>query len=340
MGTTGITAQAHGQSNASETRAVLVQSLLTGLGIALLIILLQNPIIYIGTSLMQGSEQVSHYALIYCQWMIWGAPAVMVLFSVSGWFLGMQNAFAALTVGVVVNIVNIVLDILFVIYLKMDVRGVALASVIAQYAGVFLAMLMIRKQLRYGKAAWSFERVMDLNKLKRFWSLNHNIFIRTVCLLLVFVFFTKEGARYGDSVLAANSILMKFYLLMAMVLDGFNHAAETLVGKAVGIRSETLFNKAVSLTLRWSFWFGLAFCMFFWIGGSWLINVLTDIDTVKETANHYLPWVIALPLFSVWCFLLDGIFIGATRGPEMRNAMLLCTFVFFLPIWYIFRPFG
>jgi MATE family multidrug resistance protein len=170
--------------------------------------------------------------------------------------------------------------------------------------------------------------------------LNNDIFIRTICLILVFAFFTREGARYGDLTLAANSILMKFYLLMALALDGFNHAAEALIGKAVGARSKDIFHKAVSLALKWSFAFGLAFTLFYWLAGQLLINLLTDIEPVRELALVYLPWMIALPLISVWCFLLDGVFIGATRGPEMRNAMLICTFVFYLPIWYVFQFMG
>ena len=167
--------------------------------------------------------------------------------------------------------------------------------------------------------------------------LNNDIFIRTICLILVFSFFTREGAKFGDLTLAANSILMKFYLLMALALDGFNHAAEALVGKAIGAKSKDLFHKAVSLALKWSLAFGFAFTIFYWLAGEPMINLLTDINPVREIALVYLPWMMLLPLVSVWCFLLDGIFIGATRGAEMRNAMLICTFVFFLPIWYVFQ---
>lgn len=170
--------------------------------------------------------------------------------------------------------------------------------------------------------------------------LNNDIFIRTICLILVFAFFTREGAKYGDLTLAANSILMKFYLLMALALDGFNHAAEALVGKAIGVKSKDLFHKAVSLALKWSVAFGFAFTLFYWASGESLIYLLTDIGSVRDMAERYLPWMIVLPLVSVWCFLLDGIFIGATRGPEMRNAMLICTFVFFLPFWYVFQFMG
>lgn len=337
MGTTGAVAQAHGKEDATEIRTLLIQSILVGLAIALFFLVLQNPIINFGLTLLEGSAQVKHYAEVYCRWMIWGAPALMILFSVNGWLLGMQNAMASLRLGITVNIINIILDIVFVVYMDMDVRGVALATVIAQYAGVIYAFFLVRKQLTGQGGEWQLAEILHLEKMKIFMRLNNDIFIRTICLILVFAFFTREGATHGDLTLAANSILMKFYLLMALALDGFNHAAEALVGKAIGARSRALFKNAVGLALKWSLAFGLAFTLFYWLAGAQLINLLTDINAVRAMALVYLPWMIVLPLISVWCFLLDGIFIGATRGPEMRNAMLICTFVFYLPIWYAFQ---
>lgn len=340
MGTTGIVAQAHGKKDATEVRTILMQSILVGLTIAFIILLFQKPVFSIGLSFLEGSPEVKQYAMIYCQWMIWGMPALMILFSVNGWLLGMQSAMSVLQVGIIVNVLNIILDVVFVVYMDMDVRGVALATVISQYSGVIMSFFIIRKLLLNQSGEWSLDKILNFEKLKLFLSLNHDIFIRTICLIFVFAFFTRESARYGDIVLAANSILLKFYLLMALALDGFNHAAEALVGKAVGEKDKKLFNHAVSLTLKWSFVFGLFFSLFYWIAGKGMIYLLTDIDSVREIALVYLPWMIALPLISVWCFLFDGIFIGATRGKEMRNAMLVCTFVFFLPVWYVFQFWG
>ncbi|MBL1142448.1 MAG: MATE family efflux transporter [Proteobacteria bacterium] len=340
MGTTGIVAQAHGKNDATEVRTILMQSILVGLSIAFLILLFQKPIFTLGLSLLEGSSDVKHYAMVYCQWMIWGMPALMILFSVNGWLLGMQNAMSVLRIGIIVNVLNIILDIVFVVYMEMDVRGVALATVISQYSGVVMAFFIISKQLSDQSGEWSLQKIFNIEKLKGFLSLNHDIFIRTICLIFVFAFFTRESATHGDIVLAANSILLKFYLLMALALDGFNHAAEALVGKAVGEKDKKIFNHAVSLTLKWSFAFGLCFTLFYWLAGKGMIYLLTDIESVREIALVYLPWMIILPLISVWCFLFDGIFIGATRGKEMRNAMLVCTFVFFLPLWYVFQFWG
>ena len=340
MGTTGIVAQAHGQDDPTEARTILMQSILVGLSIAFVVLLLQKPIFSMGLSFLEGSPEVKYYAAVYCEWMIWGMPALMILFSVNGWLLGMQNAMAVLHIGIVVNVINIILDVVFVVYMDMDVRGVALATVISQYCGVLMAFIIINKQLVKQSGEWVLEKILNLKKLRNFLSLNHDIFIRTICLIFVFAFFTREGAKHGDLVLAANSILLKFYLLMALALDGFNHAAEALVGKAIGQKNKHLFNQVVTLTLKWSLAFGLCFTLFYWLAGKGMIYLLTDIDSVREIALIYLPWMLVLPLVSVWCFLLDGIFIGATRGPEMRNSMLICTFIFFLPLWYVFQFMG
>jgi MATE family, multidrug efflux pump len=340
MGTTGIVAQAHGQDDATESRTILMQSIIVGLSIAFVFLLVQKPVIDIGLSLLEGSPDVKHYAAVYCYWMIWGMPALMILFSVNGWLLGMQNAMAVLYIGIVVNVINIILDVVFVVYMDMDVRGVALATVISQYCGVFISFFIVRKHLIKHQGQWLLKKIFNIEKLRRFLILNNDIFIRTICLILVFAFFTRESATHGDLVLAGNSILMKFYILMALALDGFNHAAEALTGKAIGERNRALFNKVVLLTLKWSMVFGLFFTLFYWGAGQWMINLLTDIEPVREVALNYLPWMIALPIISVWCFLLDGIFIGATRGPEMRDSMLICTFVFFLPLWYVFQYMG
>ncbi len=337
MGTTGMIAQTHGQEDANAMRTTLGQSLLIGLVLATVILVFQTPIINTGLHLLDGSEEVKYYADIYCQWMIWGAPALIVLFSINGFLLGMQNAVSTLKLAIIVNAINIVLDIVFVVGLEMDVKGVALATVIAQYTGVIIGLWFVRKELKSYQGHWLFKQIINVEKLKRFLSLNNDIFIRTICLILVFAFFTREGARNSDLILAANSILMKFYLLMALALDGFNHAAEALVGKAVGSRNKQIFNLSVQLALKWSLVFGTAFTLFYWLAGDWLIAMMTDLETVRDVAEIYLPWMIAMPLVSIWCFLLDGIFIGATRGKEMRNSMLVCTFVCFLPLWYMFQ---
>lgn len=340
MATTGVTARAHGEEDATAIRTLLAQSVLVAFCVALIILILQVPLFDTGLTLLEGSAAVKHHAFIYCQWLIWGSPALIILFSVNGWFLGMQNAIAVLAVGITINFINIILDIVFVVYMDMDVRGVALASVIAQYCGLVLALTIVARELKKYPGEWLRFRIFNINKLKQFLALNNDIFIRTICLILVFAFFTREGARQGDIILAANSVLMKFYLLMALALDGFNHAAEALVGKAIGLRSRALFKQAVLLTLKWSLLLGVFFSAVFWLSGEYLIMLMTDISPVIQAALVYLPWMVLLPVISVWCFLLDGVFIGAARGTEMRNAMLICTFVFFLPVWYLFLSMG
>ena len=170
--------------------------------------------------------------------------------------------------------------------------------------------------------------------------LNQNIFLRTLCLISVFAFVTQQGAAHGDTILAANAILLNFQFLMALALDGFAIAAEALVGKAIGARDRSEFQRSVAVCGLWSLLFSVCFTLIYAAAGQQIVGLLTNIDEVRNTASLYLPWIIASPVISVWCFLLDGVFIGATRAVEMRNSMMISTFLIFLPSWYLLQPLG
>ena len=340
MGTTGVAAQAYGKDDVRQIPVILAQSVLMALGIGMVIWLFQRPVIELGIFIVNGSPQVEEHARTYCRVMMWGAPAVMTMFAVSGWLLGLQKIAATVYIVVFINVLNIILDVVFVLLLNMEVRGVALASVIAQYAGVMLSLFIVARELEKHAAPWSLRRIFEAPGLRKFVRLNHDIFIRTVCLIVVFAFFTREGARQGDVILAANAILMKFYLLMALSLDGFAHAAETMVGSAIGREDRSRLIATLRLVFAWSAGFALVYSIFYALGGAWLIDLLTDLDAVRQAAYEYLPWMILSPLVAVWCFALDGIFIGATRASEMRNSMLVCAFVIFFPCWFVFSPLG
>ena len=340
MGTTGLIAQAHGRANAEELRTVLIHSVGFAIFIALTILVLQKVIVDVGISLIGGGEQVTHYARTYVYWAIWGAPAVLVTMCLTGWLLGMQDARATLITAVAVNIVNIILDIVFVYGLQMDVRGVALASVCAQYTGLVIVIYMVYKKLNLNPGRWCKEMILDIRRLKTVVVLNQNIFIRTMCLIFVFAFFTRQGARQGDAILAANAVLLNFQMITALGLDGFANAAEALIGKAVGAGIHKKFIRVVMLTSQWALIVALILMFAYAVWGHALIDLMTDIDEIVIYAREYLPWVIFLPVISVWCFLLDGIFIGATRSIEMRNTMLFSTCAVFLPAWYFMQVLG
>ncbi len=340
MGTVGIIAQLGGVADHEKLRSSLLHSCFLGLSIAALILLLQTPLLTLSLGLIGGTPAVKDNAAVYFYWAIWGAPAVLINMALIGWLLGMQNAKATLYVALLISTVNIALDFIFVFGLHLDVRGVALASVLAQYAGCSLALCFIRTELRRHPGSWRLPVIFDLRGLAKMLMLNQNLFLRTLCLIFAFAFFTSEGAKQGELILAANAILLKFQVLIALGLDGFANAAEALVGKAIGERDQGKFRRSVISATIWSACIAVACSLLFFLIGKGMVNIMTDIGPIRDAAYTYLPWIIMAPVISVWCFLLDGIFIGATRGKELRNAMFFSTLVVYLPAWYLLQGLG
>jgi len=340
MGTTGIVAQIRGRDNTDEMRSSLLHAGALALAIAALFLLLQVAVARIGVTLIGGSLAVRHFARVYVYWAIWGAPAVLAGMAIMGWLLGMQNAGATLIMAVTTNITNVALDFLFVFGLDMNVRGVALASVLAQYTGLVAGLALVRRELRRHPGAWRHDLLTDWQRFGSMLMLNRNIFIRTLCIIFTFAFFTRQGARQGDLVLAANAILINFLLLISLGLDGFANAAEAMVGRAIGAGEPHAFRDAVLSAGFWSLIGAALFSLLYVFGGRPLIDLITDLDAVRAVAYRYLPWIMVMPLVGVWCYLLDGIFIGATRGREMRDTLLISTLLVFLPAWYGLRFLG
>jgi MATE family multidrug resistance protein len=340
MGTTGIVAQVHGRGDNDEIRTALFHSCSIAILIALIILLLQVPLSRFAFFLIGGSKEVIEHARIYFNWAIWGAPAVLCSMALFGWLLGLQNARATLYFAICVNLINIILDLVFVFGFGMGVKGVALASVIAQYCGFVLAIFLVRRELRKYPGQWHAEIIMDITRLLKMLSLNKDIFIRTLCLISVFAFFARQGAAQGDVILAANAVLLNFQAVTALGLDGFANATEALVGKAIGAADKTAFHQSIRSALLWSVIIAVMLSLTYYLGATQLIMLMTSIPDVVRAANIYLPWLIVSPMLSVWCFLLDGIFIGAVKGPEMRNAMLISSFIIFLPAWYFLQDLG
>ena len=340
MSTTGATAQACGTPSNEASSTILVQSLLGALATAVVMLVLQEFIVDIALQLLDGSAEVKYYARLYFVWAIWGAPAVLSIMVISGWLLGRQNAIAVLVIVVTVNIVNILLDLVFVIGLEMDVRGVALATVIAVYTGLLLGLWLVIRELKQDRGDWCWRNLCNWQQLKHILALNHDIFIRTLCLIFVFAFFTRQGARQGDTLLAANAVLLNFQMLMALGLDGFANAAEVLVGRAIGGGNRRAFAQSVAIATKYSAAVAILYALTFALAGQAIINILTDIEAIRLEAYRYLPWLIFSPLVSVWCFVLDGIFIGATQTAAMRNSMVVSTFLAFLPAWYLLYDYG
>ncbi|MCY4282936.1 MAG: MATE family efflux transporter [Gammaproteobacteria bacterium] len=340
MSTVGIVAQLMGADNPERLRAALLHSCFLGAVIALTILLLQSPVVRLGLNLLGGSAAVRGHAQVYFYWAVWAAPAVLLNMTCVGWLLGLHNARATLYIALLIGALNMLLDVVFVFGLQLDVRGVALASVVAQYCGCTLAVYFIVGELRRRPGSWSKSVILNRKDFTGLLALNQNIFIRTLCLIFALAFFTRQGAQQGELVLAANAVLINFMLLVALGLDGFANAAEALVGKAIGAGDQAQLQKSVHATMLWGGAVALLYSLLFVVAGNGLVNLMTSLEPVRETAYRYLPWMMVAPLISVWCFLLDGIFIGATRGRELRNAMLFSTFIVYLPCWYLLQDFG
>lgn len=340
MGTTGIAAQSFGADDNDGLRAALGQALIVGLVIALALIVLQVPIGHLALKLLGGNAETQQYASEYFSIRIWSAPGTLANYALIGWFIGLQNARVPLFIFLTINITNMALDLLFVVVLGMTVDGVALASVIAEYSGFLVGASFAIAALKKRAGHWPLARLTNVAAYRAFFSINAHLFVRTMALMFTLSFVTAQGARLGGQILAANAVLMNFQFLTAFGLDGIAHAAEALVGKAVGEKRRDALIHTVNLTLKWSVIFALGFTVFYFVAGSLIISILTDLQDVRSTANRYLPWMIASPLVSVWCFLYDGVYVGATRAKDMRNIMLFSAIAVFLPAWYLTRPLG
>jgi MATE family multidrug resistance protein len=340
MGTTGITAQRFGADDDDGVRVALGQALVVAMAIAMALILLQVPLITFAMTLLGPEPEIAGFASEYFSIRIWSAPATLANYALIGWFIGLQNARVPLYIVLAINLTNIALDLVFVLLLGMKVDGVAAASVIAEFTGAAVGISLAISELRRRGGHLVVSHLTTLKEYAEFFSINANLFVRTMALIFVFAFVTAAGARMGGLILAANAVLMNLLNLVAFALDGLAHAAEALVGKAAGAKDGRALQRSVQLTMRWSFYFAVGFSILFWITGPIFIGWLTDIPEVVDTTLAYLPWMIVAPVIALWAYLYDGVFVGTTRAKEMRNSMVASTFLVFIPAWFAFRFLG
>jgi MATE family, multidrug efflux pump len=340
MGTTGIAAQRYGGKDFDGLRVALGQALIVAFAIAAVMLLLQTPIGAIAIGLIGPDAKVAGFADQYFSIRIWSAPATLANFALIGWFLGLQNARVPLIVVLAINITNIVLDLVLVIIVGMKVDGVAVASVIAELTGFAVGLGFVVRELNRHSGHWNIFKLTTPREYTAFFAINGNLFVRTMALMFTLTFITAQGARQGGLILAANAILMNFQNLLSFALDGFAHAAEALVGKAIGERNREAFMRSVLLTLRWSLVVAVGFSVFFWLVGPSIIALLTDLADIRSATLRYLPWLILSPLVAVWSYFYDGVFVGATLAREMRNIMLISAFLIFVPAWHLLQFLG
>ncbi len=339
MGTTGLTAQALGARNTDEVAATLGRALLIALVIGLTLIVLQWPIRATAFYLLGGSEQVEGLASEYFDIRIWAAPATLANYALLGWFIGLGRTDVGLVLQLVLNLTNIALDALFVLGFGWDVRGVALGTLIAECIAASVGLVLAWRQMRHLGGRFSIAGLLMSEQLRRTIVVNGDIMLRSLALIMVFVWFVAQGARQGDVVLAANAVLTQFISVGAFFLDGLAFAAEALVGRALGARHRAGLLAAVKITTVWAAATAVAIALLTVLVGAAVIDFMTVDAAARAAARVYLPWVVLTPLLGVWAFQLDGIFIGATHTAQMRNAMLLTVAIYVLA-WWLLRPFG
>lgn len=329
MGTTGFVARADGANDEQALSDTLLRVLMLATTLGLVIIALGYPLIQFALYLLDSSDNIESLASSYATIRIWSAPATLSIYVFTGVFIGLQNMRYVFVLQLVMNIVNVLLDLLFVLVFDMGVEGVALATLIAEYLAVLLGFWLLRKPLAKAYRQLSWARLLERNAILALMKANGDIFVRTLCLVFSFGYFTAKSASMGDVILAANAILMHLQSILAYALDGFAHAAEALVGSAYGGGKQAQFKRAVKLTTIWALVSALIISLVFWLFGGFILQLFTSIDAVLITATNYLPWAIIAPVISIWSFQLDGIFIGTGYTRQMRNAMIVSMLIYF-----------
>lgn len=330
MGTSGMTSQALGQRNLDEVTRLLLRSVGVGLLIALCLMLLQYPIQKAAFTFIRTSEEVQRLATLYFRICIWGAPAMLGLYGFAGWFIGMQNSRFPMYIAITQNVVNIAASLCFVFLLGMKVEGVALGTLIAQYAGFFMALLLWLRYYGQLRRRICWKGLWQKQAMQRFFQVNRDIFLRTLCLVAVTLFFTSAGAAQGEVVLAVNTLLMQLFTLFSYIMDGFAYAGEALAGRYIGAGNRPELHRTVRRLFGWGIGLSVAFTLLYALGGQAFMGVLTNEASVIHEADTYFYWVLAIPLAGFSAFLWDGIFIGATATRQMLYAMFVASVSFFI----------
>ncbi|MDE7455504.1 MAG: MATE family efflux transporter [Prevotella sp.] len=340
MGTSGLTAQARGRRDLTEVTRLLVRSASVSMAVALALIVLQWPLCELMLSLLGPTADVRPLAATYFYIVVWGAPASLGLFALTGWFIGMQNTRLPMLVSICQNVVNILASLLLVYGLDMKIEGVALGTVVAQYGGVLLGVALL---LRYYRRLWRGIAVRDVflkSELVRFFRVNRDIFLRTVFLVAVNFYFTSAGARQGAVVLAVNTLLLQLYLLFSYVMDGFAYAGEALGGRYWGAGNRVAFSAVVERLFRWGALMVMLFTAVYVAGGMPFLHLLTDEPQVVAASREYVWWAYLIPLAGVAAFVWDGIFIGITQTRGMLQSSLIAAAVFFVSVAVLTRLMG
>lgn len=331
MGTGGLTAQAYGANQHQATSYILLRSLTIAGGIALTLLLLQRPIFQVTFHFVTATAEVRNLASIYFNILIWGAPAMLALYSFTGWFLGMQNARIPMCIAITQNVVNIAVSTLLVFGCHLKIEGVALGTLISQYTALLLAVIFCLTKFDV-KQHFELKAILDINTLKRFFQINRDIFLRTLCLIAVTTYFTSAGSTQGELTLAANTLLMQFFIIFSYFMDGFAYAGEALGGRYFGAHDRLNFQRVTRCLFAWGGALSVLFFFIYFLSGTSLLHLLTDDSQVINRAQQYLPIVYFIPLISFAAFLFDGLYIGTTATRYMLISMFCASAAFFVLI--------
>ena len=336
MGTSGFTAQAYGAKNHQEVVNVLLRSLLVAFLGGILIILFQYFILNIALHFIQGSAEVLTLAADYFYIYVWAAPAVLGMYAFTGWFIGMQDAKTPMTVAIAVNVINIVASLTLVFVFKWELKGVALGSAIAQISGFLLCLSFWFAKYKSLRKYVHSKFVKNLADLIPFFQVNSNIFLRTLCLIIVSTFFTSASAKFGDITLAVNSLMMQLFVLFSYMMDGFAYAAEALTGRFVGEQNPSSLRLLIKRLFVWGIGLTFFFTILYVFFSESILGILTDKESVIQLAKEYIGWALLIPIAGFSAFLWDGIFVGMTASRQMRDSMFVAMISFFV-IYYLTR---
>lgn len=339
MGTSGMTSQAYGARNLEEVTKLLLRSQLIGLLIALAIILLQYPIAQGALFLMRPTPEISQMAQRYFNVCIWGAPAILGLYGFMGWFIGMQNTRIPMFISIMQNVVNICVSLALVLFAGMNIEGVAIGTLVAQWSGMLAAVGFFMAHYRPKLLLhFNMKGVITQSAMTSFFKVNRDIFLRTLFLVAVNFFFTSAGSAQGTMILAVNTLLLQLHTIFSYFMDGFAYAGEAVGGKYYGAKNKFAFNDTIRRLFVWGGAMVLAFTLLYALGGRGFLALLTNDQQVIGSALPYFGWTIALPLAGMAAFVWDGVFIGITATRGMLTSSALAALLFFAT-FYLLRPF-
>lgn len=338
MGTSGFTAQAYGAKDKEEQANILLRACFIAIVAAFLLIIFQKPIGKLSLMLIEDKNSVGALALSYFSIRIWAAPATLSMYALKGWLIGMQDSKNPMWISIIINLLNIIFSFVLVFYFNMSIKGVALGTVIAQYGGLITTLLIWRKKYKEIAKYFNVKKALSLEKMKLFFKINSDIFLRTLCLIIVTSYFTIASTKMPYPTLAMNTLLMQFFTLFSYFMDGFAYAAESLCGKAKGENNYPQLQAFVKRFLLWGGVISILFIIIYALFGENILGIFTDNKDVIEYSKNYLHWILLIPITGFMAFLYDGILIGLTESVVMRNAIFISTAAFFL-IFYLLSPY-